>query len=184
MASGQHDVLGMLTMTSPTLRRLCLAATVTHALPGGHAVLTWRDGTTRDVGSHPSCATDPCRWRDAVIQSAATASLLPHELLFGIAGAPTVDIHVGPGQEDLGGGVYRADGVDVFATTLPPVFVHDALEGCDAPGHASIGVRRDELTGVTLVAVRHLVGPPPGDASLAWSLATACAIREVSVTQA
>ncbi len=168
-------------MTSPTLRRLCLAATVAHVLPGSHAVLRWPDGTERDVGPHPSCDTSACHWRDAVIQSAATASLLPHELLFGAAGAPTVEIHPGPGQRDLGGGVYRCDGVDVFATFLTAPQVHDAVDTCDAPGHAGIGVRRDELTGVTIVAVGHVSPPEPDGARLAWALSMACAVREVSL---
>jgi hypothetical protein len=171
----------MLSMTSPTLRRLCLAATVAHQLRGAHAVLRWPDGSQRDVGPHPCCDASTCTWRDAVIQSAATASLLPHELLFGLAGAPTVEIAPGCGQTDLGGGVYRCDGVDVFATTLDVPQVHEAIDACDAPGHARIGVRRDELTGVTIVAVRHLGAP---DANLSWSLTMACAIREVSLTGA
>jgi hypothetical protein len=171
----------MLSMTSPTLRRLCLAATVTHFLPGAHAVLRWPDGSQRDVGSHPCCDTSACTWRDAVIQSAATASLLPHELLFGLAGAPTVEIAPGGGQTDLGGGVYRCDGVDVFATTLIAPQIRDAIDTCDAPGHARIGVRRDELTGVTIVAVGHLAQP---DAHLTWALSMACAVREVSLTGA
>lgn len=171
-------------MTSPTLRHLCLAATLTHALPGAHAVLRWRDGTQRDVGNHPCCDTDPCRWRDAVIQSAATATLLPHELLFGLAGTPTVEVLPGPGQVDLGGGVYRSDGVDVFATTLTAPHVHAAIDDCDAPGHARVGVRRDELTGITLVAVSHVRPPAPDDARLAWALSLACAVREVSLAGA
>jgi hypothetical protein len=171
----------MLSMTSPTLRRLCLAASVTHFLPGAHAVLRWPDGTQRDVGPHPCCDTSACTWRDAVIQSAATASLLPHELLFGLAGAPTVEITAGCGQTDLGGGAYRCDGVDVFATTLTAPQIHDAVDACDAPGHARIGVRRDELTGITMVAVGHLGEP---DTNLTWALAMACAIREVSLTGA
>lgn len=183
MASSEQHVLGMLTMTSPTLRHLCLAATVTHFLPGAHAVLRWRDGSQRDVGGHPCCDTDACRWRDAVIQSAATATLLPHELLFGLAGAPLVEVLPGPGTTDLGGGVYRCDGVDVFATTLEAPDIHEAVTGCEAPGHASIGIRRDELLGVTVVAVRHLVAPAPTDAHLAWSLSMACAVREVSLTR-
>lgn len=173
----------MLTMTSPTLRHLCLASSVTHFLPGAHAVLRWRDGTQRDVGPHPCCDTDACRWRDAVIQSAATASLLPHELLFGLAGVPTVEILPGCGTTDLGGGVYRCDGVDVFATTLEAPDIHEAVTTCEAPGHANIGVRRDELTGVTIVAVRYLLEPGPGDANLAWALSMACAVREVSLTR-
>lgn len=172
----------MPTITSPTLRHLTLAATLTHAMPGAHAVLRWRDGSQRDVGIHPCCDTDPCRWRDAVIQSAATASLLPHELLFGIAGAPSVAIAPGPGQDDLGGGVYRCDGVDLFATTLAPPHIHAAVDDCDVPGHARIGIRRDELTGVTLVAVSHLTPVVPGDVRLAWALSMACAVREVSHT--
>lgn len=171
-------------MTSPTLRHLCLAATVTHFLPGSYAVLRWRAGAQRDVGPHPSCDTDACRWRDAVIQSAATASLLPHELLFGVPGAPAVEVVPGCGQQDLGGGVWRCDGVDVFATTLTPPHVHDAVTTCEAPGHARIGVRRDELTGVTIVAVGHLEEPAPHDAHLAWALSMACAVREVSLTGA
>jgi hypothetical protein len=178
----EQDVLGMLSMTSPTLRRLCLAATVTHFLPGAHAVLRWPDGSQRDVGPHPCCDTSACTWGDAVIQSAATASLLPHELLFGLAGAPAVAITAGCGQADLGGGVYRCDGVDVFATTLTAPQIHEAIDTCDAPGHARIGVRRDELTGVTIVAVGHL--GCPDDARLAWALSMACAIREVSLTGA
>jgi hypothetical protein len=174
----------MLTMTSPTLRRLSLAATVTHFLPGAHAVLRWPDGTQRDVGPHPCCDTSACHWRDAVIQSAATASILPHELLFGLAGAPSdVEIHPGPNQEDLGGGVYRCDDVDVFATTLTAPQIHEAVDQCEHPGHARIGVRRDELTGVTIVAVGHLA-TPPDDARLAWALTMACAVREVSLTGA
>ena len=184
MALSEHFVLSMLSMTSPTLRHLCLAATVTHFLPGAHAVLRWPDGSQRDVGPHPCCDTDACRWRDAVIQSAATASLLPHELLFALPGAPTVEIRPGPDQLDLGGGVWRCDGIDVFATTLTAPHIHDAVTSCDAPGHARIGIRRDELTGVTIVAVSHLVGPPPDDARLAWALAMACAVREVSFTGA
>ena len=183
MASSEQTVLGMLTMTSPTLRHLCLAATVTHFLPGAHAVLRWRDGSQRDVGGHPCCDTDACRWRDAVIQSAATASLLPHELLFGLAGAPVVEVLPGAGTADLGGGVYRCDGVDVFATTLEAPDIHEAVTTCEAPGHASIGIRRDELLGVTVVAVRHLVAPGPCDAHLAWALSMACAVREVSLTR-
>jgi len=171
-------------MTSPTLRKLCLAATVTHFLPGAHAVLRWPDGAQRDVGCHPCCDTDACRWRDAVIQSAATASMLPHELLFGLAGAPAVEVLPGPGQTDLGGGVYRCDGVDVFATTLEATDIHEAITTCDAPGHARIGIRRDELTGVTIVAVGHCQAPAPDDARLAWALSMACAVREVSLTGA
>lgn len=173
----------MLSMTSPTLRTLCLAATVTHFLPGAHAVLRWPDGQ-RDVGPHPCCDTSACQWRDAVIQSAATASLLPHELLFGLPGAPAVEVHAGAGTEDLGGGVYRRDGVDVFATFLTAPEIHEAIDLCDAPGHARIGVRRDELTGVTMVAVEHVGCPAPQDARLAWALSMACAVREVSMTQA
>ena len=171
-------------MTSPTLRRLCLAASVTHFLPGATAVLRWPDGEERGAGAHPSCTTSACTWRDAVIQSAATASLLPHELLFGLAGAPTTEVRPGPRQLDLGGGVYRCDGVDVFATTLTAPHVHEAVTSCDAPGHARIGIRRDELTGVTIVAVGHLVAPAPTDARLAWALAMACAVGEVSLTGA
>jgi hypothetical protein len=171
-------------MTSPTLRRLCLAATVTHALPGAHAVLRWRDGTERDVGPHPCCDVSACSWRDAVIQSAATASLLPHELLFALPGEPVVEVVAGCGQRDLGGGVYRCDGVDVFATTLAPVDIHQAIDTCSAPGHARIGVRRDELTGVTIVAVAHTILPAPGDGSLAWALSMSCAVGEVSLTGA
>ncbi|MCU1373002.1 MAG: hypothetical protein JWO68_288 [Actinomycetia bacterium] len=174
----------MLSMTSPTLRRLCLAATVCHFLPGAHAVLRWRDGSQRDVGPHPCCDVDACGWRDAVIQSAATASLLPHELLFGLAGAPAVDVLPGCGQTDMGGGVYRCDGVDVFFTSLDAPQVHEAVAGCEAPGRASIGVRRDDLLGVTMVAVGHLVEPIPADGRLAWALAMACAVREVSYTGA
>jgi hypothetical protein len=136
----------------------------------------------RDVGPHPCCDVRTPIWRDAVIQCAATASLLPHELLFGLSGAPEVELHPGPGQEDLGGGIYRSGAVDLFATTLDAVFVHDAVTACAAPGHARIGIRRDELAGISLVAVAHLVGPPPGDARLARSLAVACAVREVSLT--
>lgn len=169
-------------MMSPTLRHLCQAAALACALPGSHLVLRWRDGTERDVGGHPCCDVLTPLWRDAVLQCAATASLLPHELLFGVPGAPSVELHPGPGQEDLGGGVYRCDGVDVFATTLAAPEVHLAVTSCGAPGHARIGVRRDELAGVSLVAVQHLVGPPPGDARLAWSLVMACAVGEVSLT--
>ena len=169
----------MLSMTSPTLRTLCLAATVTHSLPGAHAVLRWPDGQ-RDVGPHPSCDTSACQWRDAVIQSAATASVLPHELLFGLVGAPAIEVVAGAGTEDMGGGVYRHDGVDVFFTFLTAPEIHDAIDVCDAPGHARIGVRRDELTGVTMVAVEHLVAPAPSCAQLAWALSMACAVREVS----
>lgn len=172
-------------MTSPTLRRLCLAATVTHFLPGANAVLRWPDGEERGAGTHPSCSTSACRWRDAVIQCAATASLLPHELLFGLPGAPSsVAVVPGPGQQDMGGGVYRCDGVDVFATTLIAPQVHEAIAACDAPGHARIGVRRDELTGVTIVAVGHCDDDPPADARLAWALSMACAVGEVSLTGA
>jgi hypothetical protein len=125
-----------------------------------------------------------CAWRDAVIQSAATASLLPHELLFGMPGEPSVEVVPGCGQTDLGGGVYRCDGVDLFVTTLAPVDIHRAVDSCSAPGHARIGVRRDELTGVTVVAVAHTILPAPGDASLAWALSMACAVGEVSLTGA
>jgi hypothetical protein len=182
VASPEHYVLSMLTMMSPTLRHLCHAAALAAALPGSHLVLRWRDGTERDVGGHPCCDVLTPLWRDAVLQCAATASLLPHELLFGVPGAPAVELRAGAGQEDVGGGVYRCDGVDLFATSLAPHQVLDAVTTCAAPGHARIGVRRDELAGVTLVAVHHLVGPPPGDARLAWSLAMACAVGEVSLT--
>lgn len=172
-------------MTSPTLRRLCLAATVTHFLPGASAVLRWADGAERGAGAHPSCSTSACAWRDAVIQSAATATLLPHELLFGLPGAPvSIEVVPGPGQEDMGGGVYRCDGVDVFATFLEAPHVHEAVRTCDTPGHARIGVRRDELTGVTVVAVGHCGQLAPPDARLAWALSMACAVGEVSLTGA
>jgi hypothetical protein len=169
-------------MTSPTLRRLCLVATMTHVLPGSHAELRWPDGAVRVVGHHPSADVGTCVWHDAVVQCAATASLLPHELLFGLAGAPAVTVLPGPDQHDMGGGVYRQGPVDVFATTLAPEQVRAAIVECEAPGRAHVGVRRDELTGVTVVAVGHLVDRAPEDAGLAWSLAIACAIDEVSLT--
>ena len=62
--------------------------------------------------------------------------------------------------------------------------VHAALDDCDAPGHARVGVRRDELLGVTLVAISHVGPVAPDDARLAWAISMACAVREVSHTGA
>jgi hypothetical protein len=164
--------------------------TLASALPHSHVVLRWRDDSDeggaptarqRDVGSHPCCDVRTDVWRDAVIQCEATASLLPHELLFGLPGLPRVELEPGAGVEELGG-VYRCDGVDLFVTPLDAFAVQDAIDACAAPGHARVGIRRDDLVGMSLVALEHLVGPPPGDASLAWALLVECAVREVSLT--
>ena len=161
------------------MRHLATAATLLHTLPGASAVLCWRDGSERVVGRHPSHDVSVCAWRDAVIQSALTATALPHELLTGLPGLPSVEVVAGSRCRDMGAGVFRHDGVDVFATTLCGPAIRDVAERCPASGHARIGSWRDELTGTTAVAVAH-VGSVPPHAGLAHALARACSIAEAT----
>ena len=168
-------------MKEPVIRRLCLAATMTHVLPGARAELEWSCGARRVVGNHPSADAAPCTWHDAVVQSAATGALAPHEALFGVRGAPRLTVLPGPEQVAMGAGVFRQGPVDVFVTRLARDEVHEAVRSCRVSGRARIGTRRDELTGVTVVAIGHLTGEPPADAGLAWALSMACALDEVSL---
>ena len=161
------------------IRDLATAVSLVHALPGAGAVLHWRDGSTRTVGRHPSHDITVCTWRDAVVQSALTASALPLELLTGCAGLPAATVVPGVRCSAMGGGIYRHGDTDVFATTLCGPAIHDVAGACATPGHARIGILRDELTGTTVVAVRHQ-GVVPPHAELARALAVDCSIREVS----
>ena len=165
-------------LLGPTIRRLATSAALVHTLPGASAVLWWPDAQRR-VGRHPSHDITVCAWRDAVIQAGLTASLLPVELLTGLPGPPEVELIAGACLADMGGGVYRHDGVDVFATTLCGPAIRDVAASCATSGHARIGVHRDELTATTLVAVAH-VGTTPPTATLAQALSVGCSVWEVS----
>src|SRR5688572_31522459 len=52
VAAAEHNVLGMLTMTSPTLRSLCRSVALATALPVAHAVLRWKECS--DEGGAPT----------------------------------------------------------------------------------------------------------------------------------